>query len=128
MEAKEFDDNAFERAYRLLSDLKCGDMSYRLSVSGGAIMLQVTFPAPDCHTGEVVEQRGRKWYISPHMTNSEIVQTAFLAAKVAMEHELRENFLYKGEAIFGPHFSSEALAEFARQGDKVTDARQHLHL
>lgn len=127
MEA-EFDDNTFERAYCLLADLKCGDMNWRLSVSGGAIMLQATFPAPDCNTGKEVEQRGRKWYISPHMTNSEIVQTAFLAAKVAMEHELREMFKYKGKAIFGPHFSSDQLHEFASRGEEVIDARQHLHL
>lgn len=59
-------------------------------------------------------QKGRKWLLSSHMTKSEIVQTAMKAVLTALEHEAREEFTYKGETIFGPHFDVEALCELAK--------------
>jgi hypothetical protein len=54
-------------------------------------------------------QHGRKWRLSLHMTRSEIVQTIFAAALAFQEHELREGFRYKGQAIFSPHYDIDAL-------------------
>jgi hypothetical protein len=62
------------------------------------------------------EHKGRKWKLSPHMTKSEIVQTAFLAVLTAEEHETREQFKYRGYAIFGPHFNVDRLADLIHQG------------
>jgi len=56
-------------------------------------------------------QKGRKWRISNFMVRTEIIQTAFKAVLVAMEHEVREKFLYRGKAVFGPHVSIDALWE-----------------
>ena len=61
-------------------------------------------------------QHGRKWRLSPHMTRSEIVQTAFMAVLTWEEHECRERFKYKGQRVFGPHFNVEALAKLCEQG------------
>lgn len=60
-------------------------------------------------TGEAYPWRGRKWKLSRHMTNSEVVQTAFMATMAAVEHETREQFLYKGQPIFDPHYDIEQL-------------------
>jgi len=57
----------------------------------------------------VEEHKGRKWLLSQHMTDSEIVQTALLAVLVCEEHEARERFRYRGAAIFGPHQDVEDL-------------------
>lgn len=78
--------------------------------------LQVVFSAPyePQMKGEIVKyalQSGRKWRLSPCMTPSEIVQTAFLACLTAEEHEVRESFLYKGQPVYGPHFDVERLVE-----------------
>jgi hypothetical protein len=73
--------------------------------------LQWRFQAPD-HTALVLDEQewgGRKWYVSPHATRSEVVQTLLKAALAAEEHEAREQFRYKGVAIFGPHHDVEAL-------------------
>lgn len=78
-------------------------------VHTGEEYLQVRWKAPDCKTGIMKEQHGRKWRVSEHMTNSEVVQTIFMAIMAAMEHEIREDFKYRGEAIFGPHYDVEAL-------------------
>jgi len=60
------------------------------------------------------KQYGRKWRLSQHMTKSEIVQTAFKAILTAEEHEVREKFLYRGHAIFGPHLNVDALVGFSQ--------------
>ena len=44
-----------------------------------------------------------------------MVQTCFMAALVAEEHECREIFTYQGEAIFGPHFDLDELVSFAKE-------------
>lgn len=54
--------------------------------------------------------KGRKWLFSQFSVKSEIVQTVYLAAQTALEHELREHFRYNGQAIFSPHYDVDALA------------------
>ena len=75
----------------------------------GGVYLQASFIAEDCRTGEREEQLTRKWNISPSMTKSEVVQTAFKLVLTAGEHEVREQFKYRGKAIFGPHFNIDTL-------------------
>jgi hypothetical protein len=52
---------------------------------------------------------GRKWRLSPHMTNGEIVQTAFKALLTCLEHEARERFTYKGVPVLSPHWDIDVL-------------------
>lgn len=84
---------------------------------GGATMIQVEFHAPDNHgdTEAPELQTGRKWLLSPWMTDAEIVQTAFKAVLTAVEHEAREQFRYKGAAIFGPHMDLDKLVELSKR-------------
>ncbi|HEU4601551.1 MAG TPA: hypothetical protein VFS24_06270 [Steroidobacteraceae bacterium] len=76
---------------------------------GDAIFLQWTFLAPCSKTKRESVQTGRKWYLSPHMTDSEIVCTAFKAALTAEEHECREAFRFNDRRIFNPHIDIKAL-------------------
>lgn len=92
-------------------------------LDGPTAYLQVTFHAPDWskerpgYANPAVLQSGRKWRLSEHMTKSEIVQTALMAVLAAEEHENREQFLYKGRAIFGPHFDVDGLHDICgREG------------
>lgn len=75
----------------------------------GPTYLQARFDAPCTTAGDMQPQSTRKWLLSPHMTRSEIVQTAFKCVLTAVEHEAREGFRYRGQCIFGPHFDVEAL-------------------
>ncbi len=88
--------------------------------------MQVGRKVVDCKRNESYLAWGRKFYISPHMTDSEIVQTVFLVMRLFEEHEFREAFKYKGSSIFNPHLSSDKLAEFAC--DDNMDTRQHVEL
>lgn len=81
-----------------------------VGLDGPRPYLQVKFDAADTRYGGALEhQSGRKWFLSPHMTRSEIVTTALKAVLTAVEHEARESFRYRGRAIFGPHFDVEKL-------------------
>jgi len=75
-----------------------------------AWFVRVGHPEGRCNvTGKSLRWWGRKFYISPHMTDGEIVQTIFLACKIAQEHELREQFKYKGVSVFDPHYDLDQL-------------------
>lgn len=87
--------------------------------------ISVGDPNGKCNeTGKPMPWWGRKFYISPHMTDGEIVQTIFLACKIAMEHELREQFKYKGVSVFDPHYDIEELVGLHRSG-KAKEEREH---
>lgn len=58
-----------------------------------------------------LEMHGRKWFLSPHMTETELVQTTLKAVLAAEEHEAKERFLYCQTKIFNPHTSVKALME-----------------
>lgn len=80
----------------------------------GQLYLQVSFLAEDSVTHSLETQKGRKWILSPYMTRTEVISTAWKAILAAVEHEARENFRYRGKAIFGPHIDVEALWELCK--------------
>jgi hypothetical protein len=75
----------------------------------GRIFLQVSYISPDTKTGIAEEFRGRKFYLSDHMIQDEIVKTAYLAFKLAVEHEVLENFTIDGKILFNPHTPFQEL-------------------
>jgi len=103
---------SFEEIEEIVKQISFRD--WRFSIThyfNRGILLVAEFNAPCAVTLEPGVQRSRKWPISPHMTKGEIVQTALLAVRVAVEHEMREDFKWRGQAIFGPHFDIELLHE-----------------
>lgn len=58
---------------------------------------------PCTTTGEVSIQRGRKFYISEHMTDGEIIRTCRLAILSFEEHEVNELFKLDGDRVLNPH-------------------------
>lgn len=93
----------------ILAQINYKDWKFWVGIDGDRHYLQVHFTTRDVDTGEVSQQNGRKWMLSEHMTKSEVVQTALKAVLTAEEHEARENFLYAGKRIFGPHIDVDAL-------------------
>ena len=86
--------------------------------------LQVRATTKDNATGEPgYTWSGRKWFLSPHMTSSEVVQTALKAVLTAVEHEVREQFLYRGHSIFDPHYDLDLLVKLRARGEEVLDGR-----
>ncbi len=104
----------------VLATVKYKDLIFFTKSVNGRTYLQLRCPDGVCvTTGEEYAWRSRKWYLSPFMTRSEIVQTAFKAVMTAVEHEVRENFKYKDELIFGPHFDVDRLHELCLMKDHL---------
>lgn len=103
------------RAKALLADITCPGLDFEAGKDApGVYWLRVSCPSgADSVTGAPYPWHGRKWRLSPQMTDGEVVQTAFLALMTALEHEAREKFKFRGVAVFGPHFDIDALAAFA---------------
>lgn len=94
--------------------LACNSPGYQFAVKidgRGALYLQGTYEEADTLTGKMETQRTRRWFLSPEMTKSEIVQTVFKCVLTSMEHRTREHFTYRLKAVFGPHFNVEHLWE-----------------
>lgn len=68
-----------------------------------------------------VRQNGRWWRLSRHMTDGEVVQTAFKAVLTFMEHETRESFKVDGLPVMQPHWSLEALVSMAQDRDQTQE-------
>lgn len=100
----------------IVGSVECGDFEFMVRMDGDRPYLQVQCDDTCNNTGEPYRWHGRKWLLSPHMTKSEVVQTCLAAAQMAQEHELRENFKYRGEPIFRPHWDVDALVALSNAG------------
>lgn len=83
---------------------------------GSAGSIRVTAIREDVYTGDVRVQNGRRWPLSEHMVESEVVQTVFAAIAMWEEHERRENFRYLGQKVFSPHLDLGKLATALQVG------------
>lgn len=81
------------------------------------IFIKVRFKAADPDTGNEQSWSGRKWVVSIHSTESEIVTTCLKAVLTAEEHEAREQFKFCGKPIFNPHLDVRWMRENASKLD-----------
>lgn len=70
---------------------------------GERVFLQIQYNAPCNKTGVLQQWGGRKWYLSSHMTEDEVIKTAWVAYKSCIEHEIMETFKVDGKILFNPH-------------------------
>lgn len=78
---------------------------------GKRVYLRVYYHSSCNKTGEIKMWEGRKWYLSPFMTDSEIVFTAYAAFEMAVKHEIMEGFKYDGNVLINPHIDFRKLLE-----------------
>ena len=119
---------------RILSDIECPGVTFHVSRARtnvgisepifGPLYLQVHGEVLDRDTGRMAVVKGRKYLLSTHMTDSEVVQTAFMAVKAFQEHELRESFYYKGALVFNPHLDLSLIAAHMRDGRIIESRRK----
>ncbi len=87
----------------------------------GRIFIQVHYHAPCVKTGSWEDWSGRKWYLSKHMTQDEVIKTAFAAFKAAVEHEILEGFSVGGKVLFNPHVDFTELLAISQREVKRTE-------
>lgn len=116
-----------EKANAILRLIRFPDYAFSVTgmfTDGRPTYLQAIFMAPcNVEGGAPVIQATRKWQLSAHMTTSELVKTAFKCVLTSLEHEAREQFTYRGQAIFGPHFDVEQLVALCERGDQALEVR-----
>jgi hypothetical protein len=81
----------------------------------GRVFIQCTYQSRCTVTKETRTWHGRKWYLSDHMTEDEIVKTCFAAFRATVDHEVMEGFKFDGRRIFNPHASWRALMAASSQ-------------
>lgn len=81
----------------------------------GRVFLQITYHAPCAETKEAKEWHGRKYYLSKHMTDDEIVKTTYVAFESCIKHEIMEGFRVDGITLFNPHINFEELIKISHK-------------
>jgi hypothetical protein len=111
-----------ERLNTILSNIKCFDRKFEVTdvVYGQDLgwHLQVTYYEADIHTGKEELQKSRKWLISDHDTESDVVHTVFAAVMRSYDHVVQEHFTYYGRRVYSPHFDIAARMEMAARHEK----------
>lgn len=108
----------FEALKAIIEDIKLANgwrlevVDYSLDAVRDIWFIRVRCDDDRCNdSGEPMSWTGRKWYVSPFSTVSEVVQTALAAVLMAAEHELREQFTYQGVRVFDPHMDLPQVVE-----------------
>ena len=76
---------------------------FRFTFKGECVFIQHGQEVRCINSGLSDWQQGRKFYLSPHMTDEEFFRTCYLAVKLFEEHEINETFLLDGERFLNPH-------------------------
>lgn len=79
----------------------------------GRVFIQIAYKAFCTKTQQLDEWRGRKWYLSEHMTEDEVIKTVYAAFKAAVEHEIMEGFKIDGITLFNPHVDYKELLKIS---------------
>lgn len=103
-----------ETLQKFIDEMEFNDWDFHLRFTNDVPYLQIRFTEPDNYTGEMKEWGCRKWMLSYHMCDDEVLSTALKAVLAAVEHEAREQFKWKGQPIYRPHYSPHALYELSR--------------
>lgn len=107
--------------WKILDAVRFPGYQFDLVHLGSHYALQIICDGTCNITGADLSWRSRKWLLSQHMTDGEVVQTAFKAVMTTMEHEARENFKYKGHAVFDPHYDIDKLVALRAQADALEE-------
>ncbi len=101
-----------ERIKFIVSQITFNDWMFVVGTyQEGTPYIQILFKDKDRISGVEEIQRCRKWILSFHMVDSEVIRTAYKAVEAAMLHEVQEAFKYKNARIFNPHLDLEELAD-----------------
>lgn len=75
----------------------------------GRVYIQLEYNSSCNKDTEQDYWKGRKWYLSEHMTDDEIIKTCYAAFEACVKHEIMEGFKVDGKMLFNPHINFEEL-------------------
>lgn len=99
-----------EEIENILKNVSFQDRKFLLLDKNDGFLLQMSYMEADVDNPDAgpVEQKTRKWYVSPYMTETEIVETCWAMVQRSMMHIAGEHFEYKGKRVYSPHFDIHA--------------------
>lgn len=102
----------------IINGLQFMDRTFRLLDKGDGYLLQMQYMETDVTMPGTppVLQSTRKWYISPYMTESEIVETAWACVCRSMMHVASEHFRYLGSQVYSQHFEVNQRVALCNSG------------
>lgn len=102
-----------EQIDNIVSLVKFKDRTFRVLEKGDGFLLQMQYMEADVEKpgSEPMLQSTRKWYISPFMTPSEVVETCWACVTRSQMHVASEHFTFKGKRIYSQHFHVDARVE-----------------
>lgn len=91
---------------KILKDVQFQDRKFLLLDKDDGFLVQMSYMEADVENPDAgpVEQKTRKWYVSPYMTETEIVETCWAMVQRSMMHIAGEHFKYRGKRVYSPHF------------------------
>lgn len=113
---------SFSDMVTIVKQIKFRDWEIRVHIPNekGSPYLKITYLDKDTQSDKVELQHCRKWQLSYHMVPSEVIRTAYKAVCAAMEHEVDENFRYKGRLIYNPHIDLDQMAEWMIGKERIS--------
>lgn len=114
----------------LVKKITYKDWTIKILVKDDGFLLQPIFNAPDQYSKQMEEQHCRKWYVSQHSCDSEIIRTCYLAIQQGEMHELSENFMFNGQRIYNPHLNLKRLADIIEHAGPyaMLETRDNTHI
>lgn len=79
------------------------------------VYIQIGYWDKCCKTSNEIYWYSRKWYLSEHMVDDEIIKTLYLCFEVAVKHELLEAFKVDKQSLFNPHLDFEELLKVKKE-------------
>lgn len=79
-------------------------------------LISTSFQRPDRESGSIGRGRGREMWVPNGASLSAAVKTAWVAARLIVDHELMEAFKFRGRRVFDPHATVAKLTGIGRAG------------
>lgn len=116
----------FKQIKAIIDQIKYKDWFFHLEERKDCFLLQVRFMAYDADkpNSDMELQHCRKWFVSRHACKAEIVRTAYKAVLAAEEHEVQENFRYRGATVHSPHLDPDALVRIYEREKRPFNRRK----
>lgn len=92
---------------------------------GQRYFIQIIYYTSDINANKIKRWHGRKFYLSEHMTDDEIIKTIYLAYEQVIKHEAMEGFKVDDKILFNPHTNFEALLNVSDQTVGRISEKEH---
>lgn len=100
----------------LLKDIRCACLGVEFEIEYQDNYIRIVYTPPvDSDDWQIGNWKGRKWLISPDMSDDQIVKTVYAAFEQAVKHEIMKGFTIKGVTLFNPNVDFRELLKISHK-------------